>query len=79
MLWNNSVRTANQNTCICSFQSSDTDLRWSLDKPSTDSAGGIYQYDNYDEVAMDTDSETNSPGKIYTYLIRWLTKRIVKR
>lgn len=28
-----------------------------------DSAGGIYQYDNYDEVAMDTDSETNSPGK----------------
>uniref|UniRef100_A0A8C9F742 Zinc finger C3H1-type containing n=1 Tax=Pavo cristatus TaxID=9049 RepID=A0A8C9F742_PAVCR len=42
-------------------RSSDTDLRWSLDKPSTDSAGGIYQYDNYDEVAMDTDSETNSP------------------
>lgn len=28
-----------------------------------DSAGGIYQYDNYDEVAMDTDSENNSPGK----------------
>uniref|UniRef100_G1NE32 Zinc finger C3H1-type containing n=1 Tax=Meleagris gallopavo TaxID=9103 RepID=G1NE32_MELGA len=44
-------------------RSSDTDLRWSLDKQSTDSAGGIYQYDNYDEVAMDTDSETNSPGK----------------
>ncbi|XP_054044427.1 zinc finger C3H1 domain-containing protein isoform X3 [Rissa tridactyla] len=43
-------------------RSSDTDLRWSLDKPSTDSAGGIYQYDNYDEVAMDTDSETNSPA-----------------
>ncbi|NXP07280.1 ZC3H1 protein, partial [Thinocorus orbignyianus] len=43
-------------------RSSDTDLRWSLDKPSTDSAGGIYQYDNYDEVAMDTDSENNSPA-----------------
>ncbi|XP_073183875.1 zinc finger C3H1 domain-containing protein isoform X4 [Lepidochelys kempii] len=42
-------------------KSSDTDLRWSLDKQSTDSGGGIYQYDNYDEVAMDTDSETNSP------------------
>uniref|UniRef100_A0A8C0EQ27 Zinc finger C3H1-type containing n=1 Tax=Bubo bubo TaxID=30461 RepID=A0A8C0EQ27_BUBBB len=46
-------------------RSSDTDLRWSLDKQSTESAGGIYQYDNYDEVAMDTDSETNSPGKTY--------------
>uniref|UniRef100_A0A663MQ46 Zinc finger C3H1-type containing n=1 Tax=Athene cunicularia TaxID=194338 RepID=A0A663MQ46_ATHCN len=46
-------------------RSSDTDLRWSLDKQSTDSAGGIYQYDNYDEVAMDTDSENNSPGKTY--------------
>ncbi|XP_053924074.1 zinc finger C3H1 domain-containing protein isoform X1 [Cuculus canorus] len=43
-------------------RSSDTDLRWSLDKQPTDSAGGIYQYDNYDEVAMDTDSETNSPA-----------------
>ncbi|XP_038009716.1 zinc finger C3H1 domain-containing protein isoform X1 [Motacilla alba alba] len=43
-------------------RSSDTDLRWSLDKQSTESAGGIYQYDNYDEVAMDTDSETNSPA-----------------
>ncbi|XP_075602900.1 zinc finger C3H1 domain-containing protein isoform X2 [Balearica regulorum gibbericeps] len=43
-------------------RSSDMDLRWSLDKQSTDSAGGIYQYDNYDEVAMDTDSETNSPA-----------------
>ncbi|EMP40461.1 Zinc finger C3H1 domain-containing protein, partial [Chelonia mydas] len=43
-------------------KSSDTDLRWSLDKQSTDSGGGIYQYDNYDEVAMDTDSETNSPA-----------------
>ncbi|XP_071623031.1 zinc finger C3H1 domain-containing protein isoform X2 [Heliangelus exortis] len=43
-------------------RSSDTDFRWSFDKQSTDSAGGIYQYDNYDEVAMDTDSETNSPA-----------------
>ncbi|OCT88926.1 zinc finger C3H1 domain-containing protein [Xenopus laevis] len=31
------------------------------DKPCAESAGGIYQYDNYEEVAMDTDSETNSP------------------
>lgn len=43
-------------------QSSDPDLRRSLDKQPTDSGGGIYQYDNYEEVAMDTDSETNSPG-----------------
>ncbi|KAL7982596.1 hypothetical protein Chor_010194 [Crotalus horridus] len=42
-------------------KSSDKDLRRSLDKQSTESAGGIYQYDNYDEVAMDTESETNSP------------------
>ncbi|XP_015747041.1 zinc finger C3H1 domain-containing protein isoform X1 [Python bivittatus] len=43
-------------------KSSDKDLRRSLDKQSTESAGGIYQYDNYDEVAMDTESETNSPA-----------------
>uniref|UniRef100_A0A2D4HB06 Uncharacterized protein n=4 Tax=Micrurus TaxID=8634 RepID=A0A2D4HB06_MICLE len=43
-------------------KSSDKDLRKSLDKQSTESAGGIYQYDNYDEVAMDTESETNSPA-----------------
>ncbi|XP_049739854.1 zinc finger C3H1 domain-containing protein isoform X1 [Elephas maximus indicus] len=42
-------------------KSSDPDLRRSLDKQPTDSGGGIYQYDNYEEVAMDTDSETNSP------------------
>ncbi|XP_058253115.1 zinc finger C3H1 domain-containing protein isoform X1 [Hemibagrus wyckioides] len=30
-------------------------------KQGLDSAGNLYQYDNYDEVAMDTDSETNSP------------------
>ncbi|MEE6480608.1 hypothetical protein FKM82_012620 [Ascaphus truei] len=43
-------------------KSLDTDLRRSSDKQCVESAGGIYQYDNYDEVAMDTDSETNSPG-----------------
>ena len=42
-------------------KSSDPDLRRSLEKQS-DSAGGIYQYDNYEEVAMDTDSETSSPA-----------------
>ncbi|XP_053572757.1 zinc finger C3H1 domain-containing protein isoform X2 [Bombina bombina] len=42
-------------------KSLDTDLRRS-DKQCVESAGGIYQYDNYEEVAMDTDSETNSPG-----------------
>ncbi|XP_048356158.1 zinc finger C3H1 domain-containing protein isoform X1 [Sphaerodactylus townsendi] len=43
-------------------KSSEKDLRRPLDKQSTESAGGIYQYDNYDEVAMDTESETNSPA-----------------
>lgn len=28
-----------------------------------DASGNLYQYDNYDEVAMETDSETGSPGK----------------
>ncbi|ELW67962.1 Zinc finger C3H1 domain-containing protein [Tupaia chinensis] len=42
-------------------KSSDPDLKRSLDKQPTDSGGGIYQYDNYEEVAMDTDSETSSP------------------
>ncbi|ERE88325.1 zinc finger C3H1 domain-containing protein [Cricetulus griseus] len=42
-------------------KSSDPDLRRSLDK-QPDSGGGIYQYDNYEEVAMDTDSETSSPA-----------------
>lgn len=31
-------------------------------KQTLDTSGSLYQYDNYDEVAMDTDSETNSPG-----------------
>ncbi|KAJ1165395.1 hypothetical protein NDU88_005823 [Pleurodeles waltl] len=42
-------------------KSSDCDLKRS-EKQTSDGAGGIYQYDNYEEVAMDTDSETNSPG-----------------
>ncbi|KAM4037986.1 LOW QUALITY PROTEIN: zinc finger C3H1 domain-containing protein [Anomaloglossus baeobatrachus] len=32
------------------------------EKQILENSGGIYQYDNYEEVAMDTDSETNSPG-----------------
>lgn len=28
-----------------------------------DASGNLYQYDNYDEVAMDTDSEAGSPGE----------------
>lgn len=28
-----------------------------------DASGNLYQYDNYDEVAMETDSETGSPGE----------------
>nr|XP_033807824.1 zinc finger C3H1 domain-containing protein isoform X3 [Geotrypetes seraphini] len=47
-------------------KSSDLDLRWSLDKVAMEGAGGIYQYDNYDEVAMDTDSETSSPASPVT-------------
>ncbi|KAM8973109.1 zinc finger C3H1 domain-containing protein isoform 2-T2 [Pelodytes ibericus] len=42
-------------------KSLDTDHRRS-DKQCLEGAGGIYQYDNYEEVAMETDSETNSPG-----------------
>ncbi|XP_063783531.1 zinc finger C3H1 domain-containing protein isoform X2 [Pseudophryne corroboree] len=38
------------------------------DKHSLESSGTIYQYDNYEEVAMDTDSETNSPGASPTRL-----------
>lgn len=44
------------------LQSTDADQR-KLAKQSLDTSGNLYQYDNYDEVAMDTDSETNSPGK----------------
>ncbi|XP_066579625.1 zinc finger C3H1 domain-containing protein isoform X2 [Amia ocellicauda] len=43
-------------------KSLDTEHRKSLSKLGTDTSGNLYQYDNYDEVAMDTDSETNSPA-----------------
>ncbi|XP_053538287.1 zinc finger C3H1 domain-containing protein isoform X2 [Ictalurus punctatus] len=43
-------------------KSSDPEHRKLLLKQGLDSAGNLYQYDNYDEVAMDTDSETNSPA-----------------
>ncbi|XP_043090423.1 zinc finger C3H1 domain-containing protein isoform X4 [Puntigrus tetrazona] len=42
-------------------KSSDAEQR-KLAKQSLDSSGNLYQYDNYDEVAMDTDSETSSPA-----------------
>ncbi|XP_075065630.1 zinc finger C3H1 domain-containing protein isoform X2 [Mixophyes fleayi] len=48
-------------------KSSDTDQKRS-DKHILESSGSIYQYDNYEEVAMDTDSETNSPGASPTRL-----------
>lgn len=55
--------SAESDHCVtCAFlQSSDADQR-KLVKQSLDTSGNLYQYDNYDEVAMDTDSETNSPG-----------------
>ncbi|KAK6319895.1 hypothetical protein J4Q44_G00090020 [Coregonus suidteri] len=44
-------------------KSRDSDhTRKSSGKQGLDSSGNLYQYDNYDEVAMDTDSETNSPA-----------------
>ncbi|KAG7276743.1 hypothetical protein CRUP_030360 [Coryphaenoides rupestris] len=42
--------------------SKDREHRKSLGKQGLDSSGNLYQYDNYDEVAMDTDSETGSPA-----------------
>lgn len=42
-------------------RSRDRDHRKSAGKPGLDASGNLYQYDNYDEVAMDTDSETGSP------------------
>ncbi|XP_043943155.1 zinc finger C3H1 domain-containing protein [Protopterus annectens] len=41
---------------------SDGDVRRLSEKQTFDTSGSLYQYDNYDEVAMDTDSENNSPG-----------------
>ncbi|XP_020336771.1 zinc finger C3H1 domain-containing protein isoform X1 [Oncorhynchus kisutch] len=44
-------------------KSRDSDhTRKSSGKQGLDTSGNLYQYDNYDEVAMDTDSETNSPA-----------------
>nr|XP_057931585.1 zinc finger C3H1 domain-containing protein-like isoform X2 [Doryrhamphus excisus] len=40
----------------------DGELRKSTGKAGLDATGNLYQYDNYDEVAMDTDSEAGSPG-----------------
>ncbi|KAG7468900.1 zinc finger C3H1 domain-containing [Solea senegalensis] len=42
-------------------KSRDCEHRKSTGKPGLDTSGNLYQYDNYDEVAMDTDSETGSP------------------
>nr|XP_033490831.1 zinc finger C3H1 domain-containing protein-like isoform X2 [Epinephelus lanceolatus] len=42
-------------------QSRDGEHRKSAGKQGLDASGNLYQYDNYDEVAMDTDSETGSP------------------
>ncbi|XP_029991411.1 zinc finger C3H1 domain-containing protein isoform X4 [Sphaeramia orbicularis] len=42
-------------------KSRDREHRKSTGKQGLDTSGNLYQYDNYDEVAMDTDSETNSP------------------
>ncbi|XP_026095225.1 zinc finger C3H1 domain-containing protein [Carassius auratus] len=47
-------------------KSSDADQR-KLVKQSLDTSGNLYQYDNYDEVAMDTDSETSSPATSPTH------------
>ncbi|KAG9342223.1 hypothetical protein JZ751_016725 [Albula glossodonta] len=43
-------------------KSLDTEHRKSMGKQGLDTSGNLYQYDNYDEVAMDTDSETSSPA-----------------
>ncbi|XP_068595492.1 zinc finger C3H1 domain-containing protein [Brachionichthys hirsutus] len=42
-------------------KSTDRERRKSAGRQSLDSSGNLYQYDNYDEVAMDTDSEAGSP------------------
>ncbi|XP_028285885.1 zinc finger C3H1 domain-containing protein [Parambassis ranga] len=42
-------------------KSRDQDHKKSAGKLGLDASGSLYQYDNYDEVAMDTDSETGSP------------------
>ncbi|XP_076119722.1 zinc finger C3H1 domain-containing protein isoform X4 [Alosa pseudoharengus] len=44
------------------IKSVDNEHRKSLSKQGLDTSGNLYQYDNYDEVAMDTDSEPESPA-----------------
>ncbi|XP_051917067.1 zinc finger C3H1 domain-containing protein-like isoform X2 [Hippocampus zosterae] len=41
----------------------DGEGRKSAGRTGTDAAGNLYQYDNYDEVAMETDSEPGSPAR----------------
>ncbi|XP_077374052.1 zinc finger C3H1 domain-containing protein isoform X2 [Festucalex cinctus] len=41
----------------------DGDGRRSGGRTGPDAAGNLYQYDNYEQVAMETDSEPGSPGK----------------
>ncbi|XP_029104510.1 zinc finger C3H1 domain-containing protein isoform X2 [Scleropages formosus] len=48
-------------------KSLDAEYRKSLSRQGLDTSGNLYQYDNYDEVAMDTDSETNSPASSPTH------------
>lgn len=48
------------------LQSRDREHRKSTGKQGLDASGNLYQYDNYDEVAMDTDSE-GSPGEKLLY------------
>lgn len=47
----------------CFPQSADREHRRAAGKQCMDASGNLYQYDNYDEVAMDTDSEAGSPSK----------------
>ena len=47
------------------LQSKDREHRKSMSKQGLDASGNLSQYDNYDEVAMDTDSETGSPGELF--------------
>ncbi|KAM9816489.1 zinc finger C3H1 domain-containing protein-like isoform X4 [Syngnathus typhle] len=42
----------------------DGEGRKSAGRTGQDSTGNLYQYDNYDEVAMETDSEPGSPARL---------------
>ncbi|XP_019729439.1 zinc finger C3H1 domain-containing protein [Hippocampus comes] len=46
-----------------SAKARDGEGRKSAGRTGTDATGNLYQYDNYDEVAMDTDSEPGSPAR----------------